>query len=115
MKGWWCLRFGAALEWVEAPSGEAAVRRSLELHPLDDWTDDARQLVAFPQYAYPEHSRPHNYTRAVLGADPSSRARRRAARRGAPLALACLVVAPCPRSRRRCLRATLGRGRTVRS
>ena len=42
VKGWWCVRFGDALAWVEAPSEAAAVRRSLDLHPLGDWTDDAR-------------------------------------------------------------------------
>ncbi len=37
-----------ALAWVEAPSEVAAVRRSLELHPLVDWTEDVRKLVVFP-------------------------------------------------------------------
>ena len=31
MKGWWCMRFGDALAWVEAPSEAATVRRSLSL------------------------------------------------------------------------------------
>ena len=31
----------------------AALRRSLDLHPLGDWTDDARKLAVFPQDAYP--------------------------------------------------------------
>ena len=55
-----------------------AVRRSLELHPLGDWTDDAREIVVFPQDAYPENSRPHDYTRAVLEENPSPPRRRRA-------------------------------------
>ena len=76
MEGWWCVRFGDALAWVEAPSEAAAVRRSLKLHPLGDWTDDALDLVVFPQDLYPENAGPHDYTRAVLNARPSPQARR---------------------------------------
>ena len=76
MEGWWCVRHGDALAWVEAPTAAAAVQRSLGLHPLGDWTDDARELVVFPQDAYPDHSGPHDYTRGVLRADPPSRRRR---------------------------------------
>ena len=93
MKGWWCVRYGDALAWVEAPSEVAAVRRSLGLHPLGDWTDDARQLVVFPQDAYPEHAGPHDYTRAVLNADPAPprRTRSRPDQRQPQLALVCLL------------------------
>lgn len=90
MEDWWCVRYGDALAWVEAPSEAAAVRRSLDLYRLSDWTDDARQLVVFPQDAYPEDSGPHDYTRAVLTAGPPSQARP-GARLRAPLALACLA------------------------
>ena len=76
MDGWWCVRYGEALAWVEAQSEAAAVRRSLDLHPLGDWTDDARDLVVFPQDAYPDNSGPHDYTRAVLNAGPPPKARR---------------------------------------
>lgn len=31
MNGWWCVRFGDALAWVEAPSAPAAMWRSLDL------------------------------------------------------------------------------------
>ena len=75
MNGWWCVRFGDSLAWVGAPSEMAAVRRSLELHPLGDWTDDARNLVVFPQDAYPDHTGRHDYTRAVLPAHPPRRHR----------------------------------------
>ena len=34
MDGWWCVRYGAALAWFEAPSAIAAMRRFLELHPF---------------------------------------------------------------------------------
>ena len=68
VKGWRCVRYGDALAWVEALSETAALRRSLELHPLGDWTDDARELVVFPQDVYPDHAGPHDYTRAVLTA-----------------------------------------------
>ena len=90
MDGWWCVRYGHALAWVEARSEAAAVRRSLDLHPLGDWTDDARELVVFPQDAYPEHAGPHDYTRAALNAGPPPWARR-GARLRASLALACLA------------------------
>ena len=70
MDGWWCVRYGDALAWVDPPSEAAAVRRSLDLHPLGDWTYDTRRLVVFPQDAYPDHSGPHDYTRAVLSANP---------------------------------------------
>ena len=76
MKGWWCVRHGDALAWVEAPSPAAAVQRSLGLHPLGDRTDDARKLVVFSQDAYPDHAGPHDYTRAVLNAHPPSPPRR---------------------------------------
>ena len=92
MKGWWCVRYGNALACVEATSKAAAVRRSLDLHCLGDWTDDARKLDVFPQDAYPEHAGPHDYTRAVLNANPASR-RRSSSRfpRQSRLALVCLV------------------------
>ena len=92
MEGWWCVRFGDALAWVEARSEAAAVRRSLDLHPLGDWTDDARRLVIFPQDAYPENAGPHDYTRVVLNAASPSRVRRRAPRRRPSVALACLAA-----------------------
>ena len=94
MKGWWCVRYGDALACVEAPSAAAALRRSLDLHPLGDWTDDARQLVVFPQDAYPQHSGPHDYTRAVLNAEPPPLQHRRARSRGpgSSLVLSCLVA-----------------------
>ena len=94
MKGWWCVRFGDALACVEAQSAAAAVRRSLDLHPLGDWTDDARKLVAFPQDAYPDHAGPHDYTRAVLNAEPPPLERRRARPRGpgSTLVISCLAA-----------------------
>ena len=45
------MRSGDALAWVDAPSEADAVRRSLDLHSVGDWTDDARQLVVFPSHA----------------------------------------------------------------
>ena len=94
MKGWWCVRYGDALAWVEAPSEAAAVRRSLDLAPLGDWTDDARELVVFPQDAYPDNAGPHDYTRAVLEANPSSPRRRRERRHSAcpGATLSCLAA-----------------------
>ena len=64
-----------------------------DLHPLGDWTDDARKLVVFPQDAYPEHAGPHDYTRAVLAANPSppGRPRARPRRPRSRLALACVA------------------------
>ena len=93
MEGWWCVRHGNALAWVEAPTAAAAVERSLKLNPLGDWTDDAGELVVFPQEAYPENSGPHDYTRAVLNADPPRRRRRAGPRNPGPAsAIACLAV-----------------------
>ena len=94
MKGWWCVRYGDALACVEAPSAAAALRRSLDLHALGDWTDDARELVVFPQDAYPDHAGPHDYTRAVLNAVPPPPECRRARPRGpgSSLALSCLAA-----------------------
>ena len=68
MKGLWCVRYGDALAWLETPSEAAAVRRSLNLHRLGDWTDDARQLAVFPQDAYPENAGSLDYTRVVMRA-----------------------------------------------
>ena len=56
MDGWWCVRYGDAFAWVEAPTAASAVRRSLDLYSLGDWTDDARKLVVFPQSAYSDNS-----------------------------------------------------------
>ena len=94
MEGWWCVRYGDALACVEAPSAAEALRRSLDLHPLGDWTDDARELVVFPQDAYPDHVGPHDYTRAVLNAEPSPLERRRARPHGpgSSLAISCLAA-----------------------
>ena len=94
MKGWWCVRYGDALACVEAPSAAAALRRSLDLHPLGDWTDDARKLTVFPQDAYPDHAGPHDYTRAVLNAEPPPLERRRARPRGpgSTLVISCLAA-----------------------
>ena len=94
MDGWWCVRYGDALACVEASSAAAALRRSLDLHLLGDWTDDARELVVFPQDAYPDHAGPHDYTRAVLTAEPPPLERRRARPRGpgSSLALSCLAA-----------------------
>ena len=36
MKGWWCVRSGDALAWVEPPPETVAVRRSLDLAPLGE-------------------------------------------------------------------------------
>ena len=69
MQEWWCVRYGAALAWVEAPSAPPALRRSLELHPLGDWMDDASELVVFAQDGYPDHAGRHDYTRAGLNAE----------------------------------------------
>ena len=94
MEGWWCVRYGDALACVEAPSAAEALRRSLDLHPLGDWTDDARKLTVFPQDAYPDHAGPHDYTRAVLNAEPPPLERRRARRSGpgSHLAISCLAA-----------------------
>ena len=72
------MRYGDAMACVEAPSAAAALRRSLDLHALGDWTDDARKLVVFPQDAHLDHAGPHDYTRAVLNAEPPPLERRRA-------------------------------------
>ena len=58
VEGWWCVRYGNSLAWVEGPTANAAVQRSLGLHPLGDWTDDAGELAVFAQDAYPENAEP---------------------------------------------------------
>ena len=94
MDGWWCVRHGDTLASVEAPTAAAALDRSLDLHPLGDWTGDAGALVVFPQDDYPNNTGPHDYTRAVLNADPSPRRRCLGPRKSRPApALACLAAA----------------------
>ena len=94
MEGWWCVRHGDALAWVEAPTAAAAVERSLDLHPLGDRTADAGQLVVFPQDDYPDNSESHDYTRAVLNAVSPARRRRAGPRRHRPAqVLACFAAA----------------------
>ena len=92
MDGWWCVRHGDALACVEASSAAQALRRSLDLHALGDWTDDARELVVFPQDAYAENAGPHDYTRAVLRAHPSPPRRRGSASRYALTCVAAVAV-----------------------
>ena len=94
MEGWWCVRCGDALACVEAPSAAEPLRRSLDFHPLGDWTDDAREFVVFPQDAYPDHAGPHDYTRAVLNAEPLPLEHHRARPRGpgSSLGLSCLAA-----------------------
>ena len=89
-----CATWRRARLCVEASSAAAAVRRSLDLHPLGDWTDDARELVVFPQDAYPDHAGTHDYTRVVLRAEPPPLERCRAHPRGpgSCLALSCLAA-----------------------
>ena len=79
-----CVTETPSLAWVETPLAPAALRRSLDLNRLGDWTDDARQLVVFPQDAYAENAGSHDYTRVVLNAEPSPLERRRAG--GSPCA-----------------------------
>ena len=88
------MRYGDVLACVEAPSAGVALGRSLDFHPLGDWTDDARKLDVFPQDAYPDHAGPHDYTRAVLNAEPPPPERRRARPRGpgSSLALSCVAA-----------------------
>ena len=88
MQGWWSVRCGDALAWVEAPSAPRALRRSLDLHPLGRLDRCARQLVVFPQDAYPDHAGRHDYTWAVLNAEPPLLERRRAPPRGPGSSLA---------------------------
>ena len=94
MDGWCCVRYGDALACVEAPSAAAALRRSLDLHALGDWTDNPRELLVFTQDAYPDHAGPHDYTRAVLSAEPSPpRCAPRSRGAGSNFALRCLAAA----------------------
>ena len=53
-----------------------------------------REARVFPQDAYPDHVGPHDYTRAVLNAEPPPLQRRRARSRGpgSSLVLSCLVA-----------------------
>ena len=107
-------RCGDALACVEAPSAAAALRRSLDLHPLGDWTDDARELVVFPQDAYPDHAGPHDYTRAVLNAGVARQtpSRRRDLRMppSAGRILSCRDSGPPPAARCRSTSITIGAG-----
>ena len=116
MEGWWCVRYGDALACVEAPSAAAALRRSLDLHRLGDWTDDPRRLRVFPQDAYPEHAGSHDYTRAVLNAEPPPPERRRARSRGTGLSLALSCYRRCEivgeRSVRKCSYRGVRKGRS---
>ena len=114
MEGWWCVRYGDALAWVEAPSAPQALRRSLGLHPSGDWTDDARELVVFPQDAYPDDAGPHDYTRAVLSAGVSrERPSRRRGLRMPPSAgriVSCRDSGSAPAARCRSTSITVGAG-----
>ena len=65
MKGWRCVRYGDALAWVEAPSAWAALRRSLNLYPLGDWTDDARARRVSPGCVLGACGVPRLHTRGV--------------------------------------------------
>ena len=86
----WCARRCARV-------GGSAVGRPRfggpDLHRLASWTNDVRELVVFPQDDYPDRAGSHDYTRAVLSAEPSSpRRRTRPRSTGSRFALACVAV-----------------------
>ena len=85
----------------------AAVRRSFALHPLGDWTRDARELVVLSQDAYSENSGSHDYTRAVLNARLDRAQRRNTSRARNPPASRNHLTRRSPRARTR--RWLLGR------
>ena len=70
MHRWWCVRHGGPLAGVDPLTAIAAVQPSLGLYPLGDWTDDAGDLVVFPQDAYPDNTGLHDYTRAWANPPP---------------------------------------------
>ncbi|MDD9981418.1 MAG: hypothetical protein OXU81_08700 [Gammaproteobacteria bacterium] len=64
---WWVVAWGQRLVHIEADDAEDAVRGSIEaLRGLGDWTQDPRELRAFPYVEYGKHAVPRSFTRAVI-------------------------------------------------
>ena len=70
----WVIRQGFACVWVQAPSAEAAVRRTADrLGHMGGWKvgPDVDQEV-FRGEEYREHAKPGDYTRSVIYDSQSS-------------------------------------------
>ena len=72
--------------FVEAPSAAEALRRSLDLHPLGDWTDDDANSSLSPRMSGPCRARVRTACRRSTDRSPTSRVRRLLARRRSPRA-----------------------------
>ena len=74
--GWWVVRWGCRLTHIEADDAEDAVRGSIDaLRGMGDWTEDSDELSAFPYVEFRKHTKPKDFTRAVI--DRERRRKRR--------------------------------------
>ena len=95
MEGWWCVRHGDALAWVEAPTAAAAVERSLELHPLGRLDRRCRRARRVPAGCVPGERRAARLhpRGAECGPGRAGVGAQARATPGQPSALTCFAVA----------------------
>ena len=76
--GWWVVRWGQRLTHIEADDAQDAIHGSIDtLRNMGDWTENPGELSAFPYVEMWKHTRPRDFTRAVID-------RRRRATRNPP-------------------------------
>ena len=65
--GWWVVRWGRRLVHIKADDARDAVDGSIKaLRGLGDWTEDPRELQAFPYTEMGKHKGRRDFTRAVI-------------------------------------------------
>ena len=63
----WVVRWGQRLVYIQADDATNAIEGSITaLRGLGDWPEDPAELTAFPRDEYHTHSRPRDFTRAVI-------------------------------------------------
>ena len=66
-KGWWVVRWGERLVHIEADHAADAVEGSIDaLRGMGDWPETRAELSVHPYVEHHRHSRPRDFTRAVI-------------------------------------------------
>ena len=71
---WWVVAWRQRLVHIEADDAGDAVQGSIKvLRGLGDWTEDPRELRAFPYTEMGKYRRPRDFTRAVIDRERRTR------------------------------------------
>ena len=77
-EGWWVVRWGQRLVHIEADDAADAVQGSIDaLRGMGDWPQAPAELSAHPYVEHHAHSRPGDFTRAVIDRHRRGRSARR--------------------------------------